>query len=308
MNGYGSPAGYPFADPRRGFPMDPIVTFFDGQNIFLLAKERFGAGYEAPDYEPLELATTISANLKPPKYVSKLYFYTGIHRNWKRFWSNKLRALEVKGRGILGRDNVEIFRKPLKYHDEVVVIRDNGTAPPTFKVKYRAITGSIKVECSTGPEVREFSLGLGPPGEVCFRIPTILPAGIGSITDMSVSFAPGPFPSDKIELTPISLRPQVIKRGAEKGVDLKLGLDVMKVLRQDTTVTSILLLSADSDFEELVKEVRSFCNDAGRRVEVYSASPRDVNGVVGIPGTVRIEITKPIYDACRDPNNKKYFL
>jgi uncharacterized LabA/DUF88 family protein len=288
--------------------MEAIITFFDGQNIFLLAKERFGAGYETPDYDPIKLATKISADLTPPKYVSKLYFYTGVHKNWNRFWSNKLRALEVRGRGTLGRGNVEIFRKPLKYHDEVVVIRDNGTAPPTFKVKYKTITGSIKVECYTGPEVREFPFGLGPPGEVCFQIPRMLPAGIGSITDLSVSFAPCPFPSDKIELTPISLRPQVIKRGAEKGVDLKLALGVMKLLRNDSTVSNILLLSADSDFEELVKEVKSFCNDAGRHVEVYSASPRDINGVVGIPGTVRKEITKPIYDACRDPNNNKYFL
>jgi uncharacterized LabA/DUF88 family protein len=215
--------------------------------------------------------------------------------------------LEINGRAALGSGNVKIFHKPLKYHDEVLVERDDSTAPPTFKVKYRAITGSIKVECSAESDVRDFPFGLGPPGEVCLQIPTALPSGVGSMTNTSVNFAPDSFSLDKIELVPISLRPKVIKRGSEKGIDLKLGLDVMKLLRQDSTVTSIMLLSADSDFEELVKEVKSFCSDVGRRIEVYSASPRDANGVVGIPGTIRIEITKAIYDACKDPNNQKYF-
>jgi len=84
------------------------IVFFDGQNIYFLAKtawapplpRRGDTPYSWPSYDVQKLASTLVAKV-PGRTLSQTRFYTGVpdpHKGpkeyfWHGFWSNKLRYL-----------------------------------------------------------------------------------------------------------------------------------------------------------------------------------------------------------------------
>jgi len=92
--------------------------------------------------------------------------------------------------------------------------------------------------------------------------------------------------------------------GREKGIDLRLALDAVKLARERQYEVA-LIFSQDQDFSELVTEIRAIAEQQDRWIEVASAfpwSPASQNAR-GIRGTVSIRIDKAAYDACIDPND-----
>jgi len=83
------------------------IVFFDGQNLYHLAKDAFGSGgagpvhYSYPAYDVERLANSL-VNVKPGRTLTQIRFYTGvpdprIDKRWHTFWTNKLRHLMNKG-------------------------------------------------------------------------------------------------------------------------------------------------------------------------------------------------------------------
>ncbi len=92
---------------QQGPPVRTIV-FFDGQNIYHLAKtawaprpKRGPTSYSWPSYDVQKLASTL-VNRVSGRNLSQIRFYTGVpypqeDRFWHGFWSNKLRYLSSQG-------------------------------------------------------------------------------------------------------------------------------------------------------------------------------------------------------------------
>lgn len=99
---------------------------------------------------------------------------------------------------------------------------------------------------------------------------------------------------------------KVVPKGREKGIDLRLGLDVVRLANtRDYDVA--MVVSQDTDYTEVVEEVEFISTQQKRRIAVVSASPRNAKGKFGIPFTAGIEITKVIYDRCLDPHTPSYY-
>lgn len=89
----------------------------------------------------------------------------------------------------------------------------------------------------------------------------------------------------------------------EKGIDLRLALDVMSVSRRPDCA-NILILSRDQDFQEVVRDVRTMCDFTRREIGMWSAFPEVIGEPAlnrGIDGTRMIRITREDYDRVRDP-------
>ena len=92
------------------------------------------------------------------------------------------------------------------------------------------------------------------------------------------------------------------KVGQEKGVDLRIAVDVIRAVR-DQTLDVAVLFTQDQDFSELAKEVHTIASEQKRTVGIASAFPfssasRYKNGV---RGTYWIRIDRLTYEACLDP-------
>jgi uncharacterized LabA/DUF88 family protein len=97
------------------------IVFFDGQNLYHLAKDAFGSRgtgpvhYSYPAYNVECLANSL-VMAKPARTLTQIRFYTGvpdarIDPFWHTFWTNKLRRLLNKGiyvyKGRLNASNQE---------------------------------------------------------------------------------------------------------------------------------------------------------------------------------------------------------
>jgi hypothetical protein len=91
-----------------------------------------------------------------------------------------------------------------------------------------------------------------------------------------------------------------IPRLVEKGIDLKIGLDMVRLARNNTYDVAILF-SRDGDLVEAVNEVQSIALEQKRIVKIECAYPVAL-GVIARPlhKTTPREITKLIYDPCID--------
>ena len=80
------------------------VVYFDGQNLFNMAKKRFG--YTFPNYCPHALASHVCASRGWT--LSQIRFYTGLPEDTadprRQFWQKKLAALGRKGAFLYTRD------------------------------------------------------------------------------------------------------------------------------------------------------------------------------------------------------------
>ena len=105
----------------------------------------------------------------------------------------------------------------------------------------------------------------------------------------------------KIHLEGVVNFDTTVPRLVEKGVDLAIGLELVK-LANERAFDAAIVFSQDGDLVEAVQEVRRIGRQQNRWVQVECAYPV-APGVDSWPikGTVQRQITKAIYDACLDP-------
>lgn len=90
----------------------------------------------------------------------------------------------------------------------------------------------------------------------------------------------------------------------EKGVDIRIALDIMRLTRRNA-LDVVLLFSQDQDFSEVADEVRDVAKEHDRWIRIISAfplSPRATNKR-GVNKTQWIEIDRLTYDSCIDPRD-----
>lgn len=100
---------------------------------------------------------------------------------------------------------------------------------------------------------------------------------------------------------------QTVPIGREKGVDLRLALDLLRLARQGEFDVA-LIFSQDSDLGEVVHEIRQLRQELNRWLVVdcaYPQNPDPAEPAWGIAGTRPIPFDKAFYDTCIDP--AKYF-
>ncbi len=105
------------------------IGFFDGQNLYMHAKDAFG--YHYPNYDPKKLFEAICAeNGWTPHAVR---FYTGVPSVtkdpfWHNFWTRKLLAMRRSG--------IMVESRPLRYRSTETILPDGSnqvTETPTEK-------------------------------------------------------------------------------------------------------------------------------------------------------------------------------
>lgn len=107
--------------------------------------------------------------------------------------------------------------------------------------------------------------------------------------------------------TPITLEDgttENIRVGREKGIDIRIALDIVRLAREDEFDVA-LIFSQDQDLTEVVDEIKNIVKAQQRWIRVacaYPFSSTSENGR-GINGSEWIKIDKSIYDKCLDPND-----
>ena len=96
------------------------VVFVDGQNLFHAVRDTFG--YTYPNYEIAALARAVTEAQR--WHLVQIHFYTGLpdpgqDSQWHQFWSGKL--------GVMGRQGVHVFARPLSYRNKTVRLPDGST-------------------------------------------------------------------------------------------------------------------------------------------------------------------------------------
>jgi uncharacterized LabA/DUF88 family protein len=92
--------------------------------------------------------------------------------------------------------------------------------------------------------------------------------------------------------------------GEEKGIDVRIAIDVIRLVRMDQLDVAILF-SQDQDFSEVADEVRAIASEQDRWIKMASAFPSSptASNARGINKTDWIPIDKATYDACVDPRD-----
>lgn len=96
----------------------------------------------------------------------------------------------------------------------------------------------------------------------------------------------------------------VISVPHEKGIDVRLALDVVRMARQ-TQFDVALIFSQDGDLAELVGEIRDISAAADRWLKIACVFPVSPTATArrGIDGTDWFPMDKTFYDNCLDPND-----
>jgi len=92
--------------------------------------------------------------------------------------------------------------------------------------------------------------------------------------------------------------------GREKGIDIRLALDVIREVSEDICNIAVIF-SQDQDFSEVAKDVRSIAEREKRWIKIVSAFPFNsgCENTRGIDKTDWIKIDKNTYDECIDPKD-----
>jgi len=120
-------------------PIDKRVSVFvDGQNLYHAAKEAFG--YPYPNYDIQKLAHCVCG--QKGWQINKIRFYTGIpdasdNVKWNSFWVAKLASM--------GRTDVEIFTRPLRYRNQTMHL-SNGKSQTILVGQEKGIDVRIAVD------------------------------------------------------------------------------------------------------------------------------------------------------------------
>lgn len=90
----------------------------------------------------------------------------------------------------------------------------------------------------------------------------------------------------------------------EKGIDLRLGLDVVRMARNGELDVAVLF-SQDQDLAEVAREIRDIVRAQGRWLKIVSAFPHGPQATTprGINGTDWFRMDRGFYDACLDPRD-----
>ena len=90
----------------------------------------------------------------------------------------------------------------------------------------------------------------------------------------------------------------------EKGIDLRLGLDIVSMARNGEFDVAIVF-SQDQDLAEVAREVRDISRSANRWLKVVSAFPHGpaASSGRGIDRTDWFRMDREFYDACLDPRD-----
>lgn len=89
---------------------------------------------------------------------------------------------------------------------------------------------------------------------------------------------------------------------AEKGIDLRIGLDMVRAA-QEGLADLLILVSGDQDFVEAVKDARQIARHAGRKLGVASAYPAASHLRHGVYQTDWLPISAAEYALCLDPRD-----
>ena len=92
--------------------------------------------------------------------------------------------------------------------------------------------------------------------------------------------------------------------GEEKGIDVRIAIDVMRLVRTNA-LDVVLLFSQDQDFSEVADELRAVAREQNRWIKIASAFPwsQTASNTRGINKTDWIPIDRSLYDACIDPRD-----
>ena len=90
----------------------------------------------------------------------------------------------------------------------------------------------------------------------------------------------------------------------EKGIDLRLGLDVVRMAR-NAELDVAVIFSQDQDLAEVGREIRDIAQSEGRWLKAVSAFPasRTASSRRGIDQTDWFPMRREFYDKCLDPND-----
>ena len=104
---------------------------------------------------------------------------------------------------------------------------------------------------------------------------------------------------ERVTLADGSVREIPVAR--EKGIDLRLGLDVVRMARNGE-LDVVLIFSQDQDLAEIALEVRDIARTAGRWLKIVSAFPHAPHATAtrGIDRTDWFRMDRDFYDACLD--------
>ncbi len=107
---------------------------------------------------------------------------------------------------------------------------------------------------------------------------------------------------EEIELPDGTVR--IVETPQEKGIDLRIGLDVVRMARNGQLDVAVIF-SQDQDFAEIGKEVRDISNNQEVWLKVVSAFPSGPTASVdrGIDKTDWFEIDETLYNSCLDPRD-----
>jgi hypothetical protein len=88
--------------------------------------------------------------------------------------------------------------------------------------------------------------------------------------------------------------------GQEKGIDIRIALDMVRMARAGV-LDVVLLFSQDQDLSEAADEVKAISRDQDRWIKVACAFPQGAVKCRGVNGTQWIPIDRATYDQCLDP-------
>ena len=96
----------------------------------------------------------------------------------------------------------------------------------------------------------------------------------------------------------------VVSTAQEKGIDLRLGLDVVRLARSNQYDVAVIF-SQDQDLAEVVGEVREISQETGRWIKIACAFPSGARATTnrGIARTDWIKISQSFYDQNLDPRD-----
>ncbi len=97
---------------------------------------------------------------------------------------------------------------------------------------------------------------------------------------------------------------KIVTTPHEKGIDLRLGLDLVRLARTDQLDVAVIF-SQDQDLAEVADEVRDISRSANRWIKVVSAFPIGPTATAtrGIEKTDWFGMDQSLYDACLDPRD-----
>lgn len=90
----------------------------------------------------------------------------------------------------------------------------------------------------------------------------------------------------------------------EKGIDLRIGLDVVRMARNGDLDVAVIF-SQDQDLAEVAAEVRDIAKSSNRWLKVACAYPASGSATTrrGINGTDWIQLDRNLYASCLDPTD-----